>query len=163
MPRKKYSDLPFQQAMKLLHQSTLQDCKPLHNEPIDKDEIENKESLQDIVNKILGIINREKRKTTDMLFFVMYDIESDKVRNLVFKYLKKQGCTNIQRSIFLGDVSTEKFNKIKEDLTEVQACYDNADSILIVPISTDYLKAMKIIGKSIDVDIIMKTRNTLFF
>lgn len=54
-------------------------------------------------------------------------------------------------------------DKIRSDLKEVQECYDNDDSILVVPISTDYLQAMKIIGKTIDVDIIMQTKNTLFF
>ncbi|WP_249170570.1 hypothetical protein [Porphyromonas levii] len=48
-------------------------------------------------------------------------------------------------------------------LAEVQACYDNEDSILIVPISTDYLQAMKVIGAAIDVDLILKRKNTLFF
>lgn len=45
----------------------------------------------------------------------------------------------------------------------MQACYENSDSILVVPISTDYLKAMKVIGQTINVDVITKTSNTLFF
>lgn len=163
MPRKKYSDLPFVEAVRIVKQSTLQNSKPLKQEPLDETELENIESLQERVNKILGIINNEKRKNTNMLFFVMYDIESNKVRNLVFKYLKKEGCTSVQKSIFLGDTTMEKFNSIKENLSQVQSCYDNDDSILIVPISTDYLKSMKIIGKQINVDIILKNRNTLFF
>ena len=48
-------------------------------------------------------------------------------------------------------------------LTEVQAFYDNEDSILVVPVSTDLLKSMKVIGKTLDVDIIMRSKNTLFF
>lgn len=163
MPRKKYSDLPFVEAIRIVKQATLQNSKPLKQEPLDKTELENIESLQARVNKILGIINNEKRKNTNMLFFVMYDIESNKVRNLVFKYLKKEGCTSVQKSIFLGDTTMEKFNSIRENLSQVQSCYDNDDSILIVPISTDYLKSMKIIGKQINVDIILKNRNTLFF
>lgn len=163
MPRKKYSDLPFVEAIRIVKQATLQNSKPLKQEPLDKTELENIESLQERVNKILGIINNEKRKNTNMLFFVMYDIESNKVRNLVFKYLKKEGCTSVQKSIFLGDTTMEKFNSIRENLSQVQSCYDNDDSILIVPISTDYLKSMKVIGKQINVDIILKNRNTLFF
>lgn len=93
----------------------------------------------------------------------MYDIESNKVRTQIAKYLLREGCFRIQRSIFLADLPAEKMDKIRRDLTEVQACYDNHDSILVVPISTDYLQAMKVIGKTIDVDIIMQTRNTLFF
>ena len=98
-----------------------------------------------------------------MLFFVMYDIGSNKVRTLVHKYLKGKGCTPIQESIFLADLSVEVFNEIKTDLAAVQSAYDNEDSIIILPVSTDYLRMMKVIGKRIDVDVITHSRNTLFF
>ena len=98
-----------------------------------------------------------------MLFFVMYDIESNKVRHQVAKYLIKRGCFRIQRSIFLADLTPETYSQIKNDLIEVQACYENEDSILITPISTDTLNSMKIIGKNIDVDVITRSKNTLFF
>lgn len=48
-------------------------------------------------------------------------------------------------------------------VADVQAAYDNHDSILVVPISTDYLWAMRVIGKAIDVNVIMHSQNTLFF
>lgn len=98
-----------------------------------------------------------------MLFFVMYDIESNKVRALVHKYLKRKGCTPIQRSIFLADAPLETYNSIKEDLAAVQEAYENDDSIIVVPLSTDYLKMMKIIGHKIEVDVITHSKNTLFF
>lgn len=41
--------------------------------------------------------------------------------------------------------------------------YDNNDSILIVPLSEDYARAMKIIGQEVDVDLILHSKNTLFF
>lgn len=98
-----------------------------------------------------------------MIFFVMYDIESNKVRRHVVKYLERQGCSRVQKSIFLADLPTSAFEQIKNDLAEVQACYDNQDSILVVPITTDYLKAMKVIGQEINIDVITKSKNTLFF
>lgn len=98
-----------------------------------------------------------------MLFFVMYDIESNKVRNQIVKYLIRSGCYRIQKSIFLANLSHEKFNRIKDDLTEVQSYYDNNDSILLVPISTDYIQAMKIIGQNLNIDVITKSKSTLFF
>ena len=79
--------------------------------------------------------------------------------DIVTKYLIRR----IQRSIYLADLSSEKCEQIKSDLAEVQAAYDNKDSIFVVPISTDYLKAMKVIGKALDVNIIMHSQNTLFF
>lgn len=117
--------------------------------------------LDERIRKVLQIT--ENQKPANMLFFVMYDIEDTKVRVQIASYLLKKGCFRIQKSIFLAELPKDIYDQIKSDLTEVQACYDNPDSILLVPISTDYLQAMKIIGKNIDIDIITKNKNTLFF
>lgn len=98
-----------------------------------------------------------------MLFFVMYDIENNKVRRLVVRYLQKSGCTRIQKSIFLADSTMAVYNKVREDLAAVQAVYDNQDSIIVLPITTDYLRMMKIIGKTVNIDVITKAQSTLFF
>ncbi|MCM1079541.1 MAG: CRISPR-associated endonuclease Cas2 [Bacteroidales bacterium] len=121
------------------------------------------EDLQLRIKHILGITDRIKKTPNRMLFFVMYDIENNKVRRLVSKYLQRHGCTRIQRSIFLAETSVETCNMIKNDLSAVQDAYDNHDSIIILPVSTDYLKMMKIIGQKIEVDIITHSKNTLFF
>lgn len=121
------------------------------------------ESLDCRVRKLLGIVEQHKKINGRMLFFVMYDIESNKVRSLIHKYLKRMGCTPIQRSIFLADAPVETYERIKKDLAEVQESYDNDDSIMVLPVSTDYLRMMKIIGHHIEVDVITHTRNTLFF
>lgn len=160
MAKKEKLDLTFPQIMQKLAQAGVSESKSLK---ADRDAFSEIAEIEERVRMILGIINSKERKATNMLFFVMYDIESNKVRTLVAKYLIKLGCTRVQRSIFLADLSNEKYEQIRSELTEVQALYENKDSILVVPISTDYLQAMRIIGKSIDVDIILKTRNTLFF
>lgn len=120
-------------------------------------------SLEERTRRLLGLVNQKGRKGTNMLFFVMYDIESNKVRRYVVKYLEKQGCLRVQKSIFLADLPHERYDEIKRDLAEVQATYENFDSILVVPISTDYLKAMKIIGQNVNIDIITHSGSTLFF
>ena len=120
-------------------------------------------TIEQRIDKILGLVNRENRPASNMIFFVMYDIEDNKVRGHVAKYLIRKGCNLVQRSIFLADVPNSQYDQIRTDLTEVQAAYENLDSILIVPLSTDYLTAMRIIGQAIDVDIITHRKNTLFF
>jgi CRISPR-associated endonuclease Cas2 len=120
-------------------------------------------SLDVRIEKVLGIVKRDDRPAGNMIFFVMYDIEDNKVRRQVFKYLQKSGCYRVQRSVFLADLPNGKYDQIRKDLVEVQAAYENNDSILIVPISTDFLTAMKIIGQTIDIDIITQKKNTLFF
>lgn len=162
MPRRNYEELSLKEML----------CKELkagfsdNNRPISTTAQDVGSELLPLpmrVKTILGIADNPNRNAGNMLFFVMYDIESNKVRTHVAKYLINQGCTRIQASIFLADTTREKYDKIREDLAEVQACYENHDSILVVPISTDYLKSMKVIGKNINVDIIMRNRNTLFF
>lgn len=157
---KKRKELTLLEKLAKLRQSGLQGSRPISERNVDWDSLD---SLEVRIGRLLGIVNHENRKVTDMLFFVMYDIESNKVRQQVAKYLLKMGCFRIQRSIFLADLTPEKYGQIRSDLTEVQSYYDNQDSILVVPVSTELLKSMKIIGKSIDVDIIMQTKNTLFF
>lgn len=119
--------------------------------------------LEDRVKMVLGIADKLKKNKGRMLFFIMYDIESDKVRTQVVKYLERSGCTRIQRSIFLAEAEISVYEKIKDDLSYVQSVYENNDSIIVLPVTTDYLRMMKIIGKNIDVDIITNNRNTLFF
>lgn len=147
--------------MKKLEVATLKPNVAPNREPdVDLDDLP---TLDERVEKILGIVKRVKKDDGCMLFFVMYDIENDKVRRLVVKYLQKKGCSRVQKSIFLANLPMETYDKIRADLTEVQATYDNHDSIIILPISTDYINMMKLIGKNVDFDIITRSKNTLFF
>jgi len=158
MPRKK-PEIPFVEIMKKLNSAGLKKTAP--NRVLSGEE--EIMSLENRVEYLLDIIHRDKRPASNMLFFVMYDIESNKVRYQIMKYLIKKGCTRVQKSIFLADLPSSIYNTIREELALVQESYDNNDSILIFPISTDYLSAMKIIGQSIDIDVITRSKNTLFF
>ena len=93
----------------------------------------------------------------------MYDIENNKVRTSIAKYLEQNGCLRVQKSIFFAQSQRQTFNKIHADLKHIQELYDNNDSIFLVPVSTDQVRAMKIIGQNTDFDIIIGNKNTLFF
>ena len=98
-----------------------------------------------------------------MICFIMYDITSNKVRTSIAKFLLKKGCTRVQKSIFMADMPSDEVEDIAQKLTEIKKMYDNNDSILIVPLSEDYARAMKIIGQEVDIDLILHSKNTLFF
>jgi len=157
MPRKK-KQLSFAEHVIKLYNSGLP--FPRNKPPVGS--VDELVSLEQRVQEIFGIINK-KHNQLRMTFFVMYDIENAKVRNQVAKYLIQKGCMRIQKSIFLADLEHETYNRIKDDLAAVQACYENEDSIIVCPISTDYLRALRIIGKNVDIDIVLKNKNTLFF
>lgn len=157
IPRK-YTDIEFKRRIRLIKKAGI--------EKIQKNEDDNDEkiiSLDDRVKKILNLKDKLEKDKTKMLFFVMYDIESNKVRREIAKYLEGKGCVRIQKSIFFASAKHEVFSEIHKTIREVQEFYDNHDSIILVPISTDEVRSMKVIGQNIDFDIIMNNRNTLFF
>ena len=65
--------------------------------------------------------------------------------------------------MFQANLSMEKYDSIRKNLVEVQSLYDNHDSIIVCPVSSDLLRSMKIIGQSINLDVITQSKNTLFF
>lgn len=159
---KRKDALSYIDALRRLHAAGMADA-PKVNAPMRSHPDDVLLPLEQRVDKILGIVNSKSSKPGYMLFFIMYDITSNKVRRQVVKYLERSGCMRIQKSIFLANLPAEKFREIKENLTEVQALYDNEDSIVVCPIAGEQLKGMKVIGKTIDVDLVTQSRNTLFF
>nr|WP_320059533.1 CRISPR-associated endonuclease Cas2 [uncultured Bacteroides sp.] len=157
---KKKVPISYLQKLQKMKQAGISGSPVVNRLPNDLDKIPD---LSQRIGQVLGIVRKPDRPATNMLFFVMYDIESNKVRYHIAKYLIRKGCIRVQRSIFLADLSSVAYEEIRKDLAEVQSMYDNEDSILVVPISTDYLQAMKVIGKSLDIDLIMHNKNTLFF
>lgn len=98
-----------------------------------------------------------------MVTFIMYDIENDRIRTQVAKYLERKGCIRVQKSIFLASLERKKWDEIHKTLREVQEMYKNYDSILLVPVSTDEIRSMKVIGHELNLELILGSRSTLFF
>ena len=148
------------QRQLLKHRAAIANHKPIGHDCGGLDEIE---SLELRLHKILDIVENPNRNAGNMIFFVMYDIASNKVRRAVVKYLQRKGCHRVQRSIFLADVPGNVCQEIQNDLQAIQEMYENDDSIFVVPLSVDYIRTMKVIGHDINFDLILKTKSTMFF
>jgi CRISPR-associated endonuclease Cas2 len=120
-------------------------------------------TLEERVNVILRIVKSEPIKATEMTYLIMYDISNDKVRLQIAKYLLKQGCVRIQKSVFMVKSTNKHFEEIHQALKEVNSYYDNEDSIILVPINTTDVRSMKLIGKNVQIETITDKPNTLFF
>ena len=158
MPKKKLS---FTETVKLAHKAGLTD--KAHSLITDSEQTDNLESLHKRIKTILNITDNHKIAPGNMLYFIMYDIQNNKIRTLIAKYLIKKGCQRVQKSIFFAETERKVYNEIVADLKHVQETYDNQDSIFLVPVSTDQLRAMKVLGQNIDFDIVANNKNTLFF
>ena len=111
--RKKREPISPLEALRKLAQAGVQDS-PRPTRHIDQD-LDELPSLESRISCLLGIANETSRPTTNMIFFTMYDIESNKVRRLIAKYLISKGCTRIQDSIFLADLPRPTYEEIKRE------------------------------------------------
>jgi len=159
--KKKKKDLTFVEQVQLIHRAGLEgkSSKKSKSNP----HTDNLDSLQERIKIILNITKKTKIKAGNMLYFIMYDIQNNKIRTLISKHLLKKGCQRVQKSIFFAESERKVYNEIVNDLKHIQEAYENEDSIFFVPVSSDQLRAMKMIGQNIDFDIIAKNKNTLFF
>lgn len=118
--------------------------------------------LPDRIRRILDILQPNPIKSTTMNYLIMYDIENNKVRRLVAKYLEKKGCVRVQKSVFLIHSDHKKFDDIRKTLADINDTYENDDSIILVPLNISDARSMKLIGKNVDISRIVDPPNTVF-
>ena len=155
----KYSKKPeilLKQRLKILKEKGIK-------EPAKDKDFAPLEPLESRVQKVLNITKDFNQNSQNMIFLVMYDIEDNKVRTEIAKYLIRKGCIRIQKSVYMANLDRKVFREIHQTLKEIQEMYENNDSLLLVPVSVDEVRNMKIIGQKIDTDLILGNRNTLFF
>jgi|AntRauTorckE5430_2_1112549.scaffolds.fasta_scaffold13578_2 CRISPR-associated protein Cas2 len=116
------------------------------------------------VQQLIDFLSIENHKAPEEMYcFIMYDIEDNKVRRLVAKYLEKKGCMRVQKSIFFAKLHRKHYREITQTLKEIQDAYLNNDSILTLPVGEDMLNSLLIIGKELTYEFNRDQPNTLFF
>jgi len=121
--------------------------------------------LPDLAERVRLIENFVRRQAENnqngMLFFVMYDIEDHKVRRHLAKYLIKNGCMRMQKSVFIGNTAAKRYREIAETLEEVNSMYKNDDSILILPVTKESMVQLNVIGKDLNYKMVTTPPNIL--
>jgi CRISPR-associated protein Cas2 len=163
MARPKAVHLTLAEQLARLRKSGISKALPAGMVPDPEDAADPLPPLPDRIRTLLGIFRHRKANATEMNYLIMYDITDNKVRKLVAKYLKTQGCIRIQKSVFMASTSHPKFNQIHATLKEVNEYYENEDSIMLVPVNVADVRSMKLIGKNVNIDILTDPPNTLFF
>jgi CRISPR-associated protein Cas2 len=159
MARKKTPEKSFMEAMLKLKKAGLTQVPALDATSTPEEDLG---SLDERIGNIFKVFHKPLNPGA-MISFIMYDIENNKIRTNIAKFLIRKGCVRVQKSIFLASFDRKKWDEIHKTLKEVQEIYKNYDSIFIVPVSTDELRAMKVIGQSLDLELIVGSRSTLFF
>jgi CRISPR-associated protein Cas2 len=159
MAKKKRKELSFYERITRIRKAGLQSKGDLVSVPRNYEMLPLAERLP-LVDKVLS--KYSNKKIDEMYAFIMYDIENNKVRNHIAKYLIKQGCTRVQKSVFLAELKRKTYQDIHSTLKDINAMYDNHDSIFFIPIGEDILNNMKIVGLNIDFELITNPGNTMF-
>ncbi len=96
----------------------------------------------------------------NMICWVIYDIEDNKIRNKIAKACKQAGLYRVQLSVFLGVLNnTEKdsLELICKDLIN-----EEKDKLYIFPMSKDELKQTVLLGQAFDKDFVTDEVKSLF-
>jgi CRISPR-associated protein Cas2 len=101
-------------------------------------------------------------KSNEMISFIMYDIEDHRIRRHIAKFLLKKGCMRVQKSVFVGRLERKTVKEMQEILKEIQAMYENNDSIFFLPAGEENIAGMRVIGKNVDFEFAIGNRNTFF-
>lgn len=116
--------------------------------------------LPDMVHAILKFMAKPKTNH-NRTYMAMYDITSNKVRRLVAKYFEEQGFVRVQKSVYLGNFDTRTYKKISGGIAEMNALYENEDSIIFLPLNDQILAEGRFIGKELDFQLAIKPPSTL--
>lgn len=118
--------------------------------------------LPERIKLILKILQGNPIKSTTMNYLILYDIQNNKVRTLVSKYLLQKGCIRVQKSVFLCHSDHKLFDEINQTLAEINEVYENQDSIILVPMNISDARSMKLIGQNVNISQIVDPPNTVF-
>ena len=96
-----------------------------------------------------------------MLTWVIYDISENKIRNKVIKLCKDAGLYRVQKSVFLGDIET---NRIDESHLNCDILIDHkSDSLYIFPMCSEDFEKVKTSGNAFDNKLVSDEILSMFF
>ncbi len=80
-----------------------------------------------------------------MLYWIIYDISSDKIRNRIGAICKNYGMMRAQKSAFIGELSKNKAEMIELEIKNLTP--SESDCIFIIPSCCSCFSGKEIIGK----------------
>lgn len=83
----------------------------------------------------------------ELSIFVIYDVESDKIRNKVFIACEDYGLKNIQYSTFFGSLSSNKYEELFLRLQKISGKENN--NIILIPLCRADLRKVLVNGNKL--------------
>ena len=163
MNKKQKKRLDPMAKLMLMHETGLANEKNLRKMIPDSQEGNRLDRAARLQHFIQMMTTNTTIKPGHSLAFILYDIENDRVRRYIAKFLESKGYMRVQKSVFFGHIKSNLHQEVGEQLRKVNAVYENGDSLIVIPISQDIFHSLKMIGKNLNFEMSMGTKNTLFF
>jgi len=111
---------------------------------------------------LFQILQRNYQNPKAMNCFIFYDIEDNRLRVQIAKYLLAKGAQRVQKSVYLANISKKIYSEIFETFVDMEPVYAESDSIFMVPIGEYHLAEMKMIGKDVDMSFSKSSQHVIF-
>ena len=89
------------------------------------------------------------QRMQDMMCIIAYDIESNKVRNQIAKFLIRKGCYRLQKSVYFGQMPRKQYKEMVAALRAINNLYENEDSLFFLPVGEDSLNRLEVVGRGL--------------
>lgn len=97
---------------------------------------------------------------TDMITWILYDIENDRARDKVAKTCKKAGLYRVQLSCFLGKIDKEELDVLQ---LQIDALINaDRDKVYIFPMNKSELQQAILLGQAFDKKLVTDEVKMLF-
>ncbi|MBP2143364.1 CRISPR-associated protein Cas2 [Methanococcus voltae] len=96
-----------------------------------------------------------------MILWVIYDIQEDKVRTRIAKSCLNFGLYRVQKSVFLGEVTKNRFEELK--LITKDIIDSETDSVYFLPTSKEFIDKSYLLGQTFDEELVLDEVNSKFF
>jgi len=83
-----------------------------------------------------------------VLVWIVYDIVEDRIRTKVAKECKKYGLVRVQKSVFLGQLKSNRFDELSEKCLSL--IDEEDDSVYLFPFCQEDFRKIKVLGQGFD-------------
>ena len=83
-----------------------------------------------------------------VLVWIVYDIVEDKIRNKIAKECKKYGLVRVQKSVFLGQLKSNRFDELSEKCLSL--IDEEDDSVDLFTFCQEDCRKIKVLGQGFD-------------
>ena len=111
---------------------------------------------------IFNLLHKNFNNPKAMNCFIFYDIEENRLRVKLAKYLLEKGAQRIQKSVYLANISKKLYNEIFRTMQELETVLGESDSIFMVPIGEYHLAEMKMVGRDVDMSFSRSSQFVIF-